>query len=164
MRISDTNNTPELYYETKIKNITKEARQILECTDDEFEFIWSKNKFPIYFNNKNKCIGIFNINGVWFCNEYIDNFVVKPNTKKKIYNKRTKSFEEFRDLESKKILDIYQDVSYCYDNNGDVVYFSPLNPNICAKYINGKWEKNEYETQYRKRRLNALSRRRIKLL
>ena len=125
---------------------TKEAKQILNCNDDNFEFIFSKNKFPIYFNNENKNFGIFKLNGFWFSREYTDGFKIKPNTDKKIYNKRTASFEPLREKEAKKILDIINDVAYCYDDEGDIVYFSPIQPEICVKYINGEYEKNEYDT------------------
>ena len=51
-----------------------------------------------------------------------------------------------REKEAKKILDIINDVAYCYDDEGDIVYFSPIQPEICVKYINGEYEKNEYDT------------------
>ena len=54
-------------YDIKISRLTEEAKEILNCNDDDFEFIWSINhsNVPIYRNNKYKNISIYYKMNLW---------------------------------------------------------------------------------------------------
>ena len=144
---ADVANLNNRNYEVKISQHTKEAQKLLQCPDENFEFIFSTDNLPVYFDNRNKDVGIFNFNNFWYqCSDIHNVKVDDPNNK--IYNKKYSRFENLRISEAKNQLNIYynENLGYQYDPEGDIVYFDKNNENIGIKYENGEWKKTEYAT------------------
>ena len=124
-------------YDVAINSLTQEAKEILGCTDDNFEFIWAINVYflPLYYNGENKNMKIYYHNNVW----------MKLNEYNCVYNKKYKKFENLKDEEIKNILRC-KTIQYCYDIDGDILYYDKNNPYTCFKYNNENIEKAEYKT------------------
>ncbi|GEM_PF-424636 len=146
---SDVSNYVNRQYFVKNSFEAQEAKEILGCDDDEFEFCFAKSNIPLFYKSGHLDSDfIYKINGLWYKQENFVDESGKKTFKILIYNRRTKFFEELRTNEAKRLLNNISSslIENKYDEEGDVVYYNKYDDSRCIKYVNGNWIKNEYET------------------
>ena len=139
----------EMKYDIKTSLLTRQAQEILKCSDDEFQFDFSTNWSPVYFQASKPEIGIFYKQGFWFQQEY--NEEGRAVFEKQIYNKNTKEFEPISITEATEFLSTFYGiknesyVKYAYEEDGNIIYHHMNYPELCVR-----WNKStkQFEKHY----------------